>query len=70
MANSDLSADLGLGMLPPAPAVRGVEGHAPPKDGEGQSRRRPRPEDRTNDAANEAAKETADISPHELDHLA
>ena len=67
MANGDLSADLGLGILAPASSVPAVSGHAPPPDAEGRSRRRPSKPD--GDELN-LAPEPEEAPAHELDSLA
>jgi len=69
MGNSDLSADLTLGILTPASSVRPVEGHSPHPDAEGKARRRSRPEEEDDDGEN-ASSEASDTPAHQFDHLA
>lgn len=67
MANGDLSADLGFGMLAPASSVPAVHGHAPRRESDGKSRRRP-PCEPDGDELKVVDLEEAPI--HELDSLA
>jgi hypothetical protein len=67
MANGDLSADMGLGILAPASSISAISGHAPPQDAEGKSRRRP--VQRDGDEPN-LAPEPEQAPAHELDSLA
>ena len=66
MANSDLSTDLGI--LAPASSVPAMSGHAPPRDSEGKSRRRP-PSQTDGDEVN-LATDLEPESAHEFDSLA
>ena len=63
---SDLSSDLGLGILAPSAAVRPAQGQSPNQDAESKARRQPRPKDDKDDTPSEDAGDSA----HQLDHLA
>lgn len=68
MANGDLSADLGFGILAPASSVPAVHGHAPPRESDGKSRRRPA--SGVNDDEPQLASDAEEAPAHELDSLA
>jgi hypothetical protein len=70
MDSSHLSADLILGVLTPAPAVRPLEEHSPNQDAQSKARRCPRPEDENHPAEESSSSESVDRPAHQLDDLA
>ncbi len=67
MNSSDLSADLVLGELAPAPSVRPVAVPSHQQDSAGQGRERPRREPAHED---DELAGGSDPNPHQIDHLA
>ena len=70
--SSDLTSNIGLGILAPASAVRGAEGDAANTAGEGQGkRRRAHPgSEKEATAGSEREPESAEPAEHQLDRLA
>jgi len=64
----ELSNDLSLGILTPAPSIRPVESHSPHPDAEGKARRRSRPE--TENPETDDNELTEGDDQHQIDRLA
>lgn len=69
MRSGDLSTDLALPSLTPAPAVRPVDGKSSQQDAESKARRRPRAEDEDSEA-DVGADDSTDNPVHQIDRLA
>jgi hypothetical protein len=71
MGSGDLSTDLALGILTPAPTVRTLGGQTSDRDLQGNARRRPRPKDENlRDDSRSEASEASDRPKHQVDDLA
>jgi hypothetical protein len=71
MDSRDLSTNLVLGILTPAPADRAVEKHAANQDAQGNTRRRRRTKEDDEDLDDlNSPSQAGDEPAHQLDHLA